>query len=148
MYVLKTHVPEEEPPSSILKDERDAYKKHVDDANETAYLTLATINYELQKQHENMAVFNMIEHLKILYQEQDRHAGLKVSKAPFLGKLAEGALACPHVLKVTEYVENLERLGFPLGKELVVDLILQSLLERLNQFFLNFNMNDMDKSLP
>ncbi|KAI5435338.1 hypothetical protein KIW84_021951 [Lathyrus oleraceus] len=32
------------------------------------------------------------------------------------------------------YVENLESLGFPLGKELVTDLILQSLLDRFSQF--------------
>ena len=53
--------------------------------------------------------------------------GLKFSKALFQGKLAEGASVGPHVLKMIGYVENLERLGFPLGKELVTDLILQSL---------------------
>ncbi|KAI5420820.1 hypothetical protein KIW84_044592 [Lathyrus oleraceus] len=50
LYVLETPVPEEEPPSSAPKAERDAYKKHVDDANETACLMLATMNSELQKQ--------------------------------------------------------------------------------------------------
>ncbi|KAI5435228.1 hypothetical protein KIW84_021878 [Lathyrus oleraceus] len=44
LYVLETPVPQEEPPSSALKAERDAYKKHVDDANETACLMLATMN--------------------------------------------------------------------------------------------------------
>jgi hypothetical protein len=46
------------------------------------------------------------------------------------------------------YVENLERLGFPLEKELATDLILQSLPDGFSQFVLNFNMNNMDKSLP
>ncbi|KAI5438025.1 hypothetical protein KIW84_023949 [Lathyrus oleraceus] len=55
LYVLETPVPEEEPPSSAPKAERDAYKKHVDDANETSCLMLATMNSELQKQHENMS---------------------------------------------------------------------------------------------
>jgi len=145
---LETPVPEEEPPSSAPKAERDAYKKHVDDANETACLMLATMNSELQKQHENMAAFDMIEHLKMLYQEQARHERFEVSKALFQGKLAEGAPVGPHVLKMIGYVENLERLGFPLGKELATDLILQSLPDRFSQFVLNFNMNDMDKSLP
>ncbi|KAI5438284.1 hypothetical protein KIW84_024140 [Lathyrus oleraceus] len=44
LYVLETPVPEEEPSSSAPKAERDAYKKHVDDANETACLMLATMN--------------------------------------------------------------------------------------------------------
>ena len=79
LYVLETPVPEEEPPSSAPKAERDAYKKHVDDANETACLMLATMNSELQKQHENMSAFDMIEHLKLLYQEQARHERFEVS---------------------------------------------------------------------
>ena len=90
----------------------------------------------------------MIEHLKMLYQEQARHERFEVSKALFQSKLAEGAPVSPHVLKMIGYVENLERLGFPLGKELATDLILQSLPDRFCQFVLNFNMNDMDKSLP
>ncbi|KAI5431046.1 hypothetical protein KIW84_035266 [Lathyrus oleraceus] len=49
LYVLEKPVPEEEPSSSAPKAERDAYKKHVDDANETACLMLATMNSELQK---------------------------------------------------------------------------------------------------
>ncbi|KAI5438121.1 hypothetical protein KIW84_024023 [Lathyrus oleraceus] len=40
LYVLEKPVSEEEPPSSAPKAERDAYKKHVDDANETACLML------------------------------------------------------------------------------------------------------------
>ncbi|KAI5401166.1 hypothetical protein KIW84_065856 [Lathyrus oleraceus] len=95
LYVLEKPVPEEEPPSSAPKAERDAYKKHVDDANEIACLMLATMNSELQKQHENMAAFDMIEHLKMFYQEQARHERFEVSKTLFQGKLAEGALSQP-----------------------------------------------------
>ncbi|KAI5433022.1 hypothetical protein KIW84_020354 [Lathyrus oleraceus] len=73
----------QEPPSSAPKAKRDAYKKHVDDVNETACLMLATMNSELQKQHDNMAAFDMIEHLKMLYQEQARHKRFEVSKALF-----------------------------------------------------------------
>ncbi|KAI5426663.1 hypothetical protein KIW84_032190 [Lathyrus oleraceus] len=47
LYVLEKPVPEEEPPSSAPKAERDSYEKHVDDANETACLMLATMNSEL-----------------------------------------------------------------------------------------------------
>ncbi|MCI82712.1 putative retrotransposon protein, partial [Trifolium medium] len=54
-------IPKEEPPSSAHKAERDAYKKHVDDALEVGCLMLETMNSELQKQHENMDAFDMIE---------------------------------------------------------------------------------------
>jgi hypothetical protein len=94
-----------------------------------------------------MAAFDMIGHLKMLYQEQARHERFEVSKTLFQGKLAEGGLVGPHVLKMIGYVKNLERLGFPLGKELATDLILQSFPDSFSQFVLNFNMNYMDKSL-
>ncbi|PNX85475.1 copia protein (gag-int-pol protein), partial [Trifolium pratense] len=109
---------------------------------------LATMTAELQKQHENMAAFDMIEHLKTLYQEQARHERFDVSKALFQTKLSEGNPVGPHVLKMIGYVENLERLGLPLERELAIDLILQSLPESFSQFVMNFLMNDMDKSLP
>ncbi|KAI5446084.1 hypothetical protein KIW84_014069 [Lathyrus oleraceus] len=44
LYVLEKPVREEQPPSFAPKAERDAYKKHVNDANETACLMLATMN--------------------------------------------------------------------------------------------------------
>ncbi|KAK8948838.1 hypothetical protein KSP39_PZI006032 [Platanthera zijinensis] len=53
-----------------------------------------------------------------------------------------------HVLKMIEYIENLERLGFPLGQELATNLILQSLSDSYEQFVLNYNMNEIDKILP
>ena len=148
LYVWETRVHKEETPSYALKAERYAYKKHVDDANETACLMLATMNSELQKQHENMEVFDMIGHMKMLYQEHARNVRFQVLTDLFNNKLVEGTLVGPHVFKMIGYVENLERLGFPLGKELATDLILQLLPERFSQFVLNFNMNDMNKSLP
>lgn len=45
---------EYEPSSSSPNTERDAYKKHVNNANETACLTMTTMNSEFQKQHEKM----------------------------------------------------------------------------------------------
>lgn len=40
--------------------ENDAYKKHQDDALDVSWLMLATMNYELQKQHRNMDAYDMI----------------------------------------------------------------------------------------
>ncbi|MCI86330.1 putative retrotransposon protein, partial [Trifolium medium] len=59
LYVLEEPIPEEETSSSAHKAERDAYKKHVEDALEVGCLMLATMNSELQKQHENMDAFDM-----------------------------------------------------------------------------------------
>jgi len=103
---------------------------------------------ELPKQHEGMIAFDMIGHLKTLYEEQARHERFDVSKALFSTNLSEGSSVGPHVLKMIGYVESLARLGLPLERELVVDLILQSLPEIFGQFVQNFLMNEMDVTLP
>ncbi|KAG8491022.1 hypothetical protein CXB51_014154 [Gossypium anomalum] len=68
--------------------------------------------------------------------------------ALFQCKLAEGSPIGPHVLKMICYIESLSKLGFPLGQELATDVILQSLPDSYSQFVLNFNMNEIDKTLP
>ena len=84
------------------------------------------MNYELQKQHEDIEVFDMIEHLKMLYQEQAKCKRFVVSKVLFQIKLLEGSYVGTHVLKMIENVENLEQLGLPLESELDIDFVLQS----------------------
>ena len=52
-----------------------------------------------------------------------------------------------HVLKMKGYIDHLERLGFPISPELATDLILNSLLDSYDQFVINYNMNNMEKSI-
>ena len=81
-YVLEKPILEPPTVNSVRAD-KNAYKKHQDDALDIRCLMLATMNSELQKQHENMNAFDMIVHLKRLYQEQARHERFDVSKALF-----------------------------------------------------------------
>ncbi|OMO88410.1 hypothetical protein COLO4_20274 [Corchorus olitorius] len=77
---------------------------------------LATMTPDLQKHHEEMDVFDMIEYLKQLYQGQARQERFDVSKALFGCKMAKRNSVGTYVLKMIGYVESLERLGFPLGQ--------------------------------
>ena len=54
--------------ANALQAEKDAYKKHQDDALDVESHMLATMNFELQKQHENMNAYDMVVHLKKLNQ--------------------------------------------------------------------------------
>ncbi|KAK8610011.1 hypothetical protein V6N13_026555 [Hibiscus sabdariffa] len=60
----------------------------------------------------------------------------------------QGTPVGAHVMKMMGYVQMLEKLGFPLKNELAIDLILQSLPGSFKQFVLNFNMNEINKTLP
>ncbi|KAL8127555.1 hypothetical protein AgCh_014458 [Apium graveolens] len=48
------------------------YQKHIDDDTDVQCLMLATMSAELQKQHENMNSYDMIEHLKRMFEGQAR----------------------------------------------------------------------------
>ena len=111
-------------------------------------LMLATMNSELQKQHEAMDAFDMIEHLKLLFQGQARQERFETSRSLFYCKMAEGSPVGPHVLMMIGNIERLERLGFPLGLELATDLILHSLPDSFSQFVMHYNMSDVAKTLP
>ena len=45
------------------------------------------------------------------------------------------------------YNDHLERLGFPISLELATDLILNSLSDSYDQFVMNYNMSNMEKSI-
>ncbi|KAK8661526.1 hypothetical protein V6N13_091125 [Hibiscus sabdariffa] len=62
--------------------------------------------------------------------------------------MSEGTPVGAHVIKMMGYIQTLEKLGFALNNELATDIILQSLSDNFKQFILNFNMNDIDKTLP
>ncbi|KAL6316150.1 hypothetical protein AAG906_015980 [Vitis piasezkii] len=97
---------------------------------------LASMSPELQRQHEDMEPPAIIEHLKKMYGGQSRTARYHVN-----------AQVGPHVLKMIDLIEQLEKLGCTLGKELSQDLILQSLPDSFSQFIVNFNMNKMSCDL-
>jgi len=121
LYALDEPIPEEPPAEA---PQRDAYNKNLNDSVEVSCILVATMTPKLQKHYEGMTAFDMIDHLTTLYEEQDRHERFDVSKALFSIKLSERSPVEPHVLKMIGYVENLARLGLPLERELVVDLIL------------------------
>ncbi|GMI67463.1 hypothetical protein HRI_000415600 [Hibiscus trionum] len=62
--------------------------------------------------------------------------------------MSEGSTVGAHVIKIMGYIQTLEKLGFPLKDELATDVILQSLPDSFNQFVLNFNMNEINKTPP
>ncbi|KAK8708347.1 hypothetical protein V6N13_059389 [Hibiscus sabdariffa] len=62
--------------------------------------------------------------------------------------MSEGSPVGAHFIKMMGYIQALEKLGFPLNIELAIDVVLQSLPYSFNQFVLNFNMNEINKTLP
>ncbi|KAK8593638.1 hypothetical protein V6N12_045714 [Hibiscus sabdariffa] len=146
-YVIEEPVPDE-PVANAPRADKDKFKKHMDDMVDVGCLMLATMNSELQKQHENMVAYEMIQNLKEIYEGQARQERYETSKALFQCKMIEGSPVRAHVIKMMGYIQTLEKLGFSLKDELATDLILQSLPDSFKPFVLNFNMNEINKTLP
>ena len=89
---------------------------------------LASMTNELQNQHEDMKTAKTIlTHLQELHGEQSRIAHFEVSKRVFYTKMHEGQSVHDHCLAMIKDIEQLEKLGMSMSKDLQVDLILQSL---------------------
>ena len=146
LYVLDEPL-SEEPAQNSPRAEKNAYEKHHNDSIDVACLMLATMSSELQKDLENMEAYDMIFSLKEMFQQQVRQERYETTKALHSCKMAEGASVSAHVLKMKGYIEHHDRLGFPLSQELAIDLILNSLPDSYGQFVMNYNMNEMDKSI-
>ncbi|KAK8593620.1 hypothetical protein V6N12_045697 [Hibiscus sabdariffa] len=146
-YVIEEPVPDE-PAANAPRADKDKFKKHMDDMVDVGCLMLATMNSELQKQHKNMVAYEMIQNLKEIYEGQPRQERYETSKALFQCKMIEGSPVGAHVIKMMGYIQTLEKLGFSLKDELATDLILQSLSDSFKPFVLNFNMNEINKTLP
>ncbi|KAK8506958.1 hypothetical protein V6N12_009269 [Hibiscus sabdariffa] len=152
MPSVPTYVIEEpitnDPGANASRADKDKFKKHMDDIADVGCLMLATMTLELQKQHEDMVAYEMIQNLKHIYEGQARQARYETSKALFQCKMSEESLVGAHVIKMMGYIQALEKLGFPLNIGLAIDVVLQSLSDSFNQFVLNFNMNEINKTLP
>src|SRR5207237_5924295 len=145
-YVLENPILPE-PAANAPCAERDAYKKHSDDAVDATCLMLAIMNSELQKQFENMMAFDIVVQLKNLFQAQAHVKRYEMTKALHECKMVEGASVSSHVIKMIGYIENLERLGFPYNQDLAIDIILRSLPPSYSSFIMNYNMNGLEKLL-
>ncbi|KAL4279048.1 hypothetical protein GQ457_03G017420 [Hibiscus cannabinus] len=95
-----------------------------------------------------MVAYEVIQNLKEIFEGQARQERYKTSKALFQCKMSEGSPVVAHVIKMMGYIQTLEKLGFALNDELPIDVVLQSLPDSFNQFVLNFNMNEINKTLP
>jgi hypothetical protein len=108
---------------------------------------LAIIFPDLQKQYEHVNAYTMIQGLRGMFENQAMAGKYNISKALFACKLAEGSPVSPHVIKMMDYNETLDKLGCELKDDLATDVILQSLPTSYKLFIMNFHMNGIEKTV-
>jgi hypothetical protein len=85
---------------------------------------LAAMAPDLQKYYEHVDASTMIQGLRRMFEKQARAERYNISKALFACKLAEGRSLSPHVIKMTTYLETLDKLGCELKDDLATDVTL------------------------
>ncbi|KAI3664935.1 hypothetical protein L6452_43548 [Arctium lappa] len=143
-YVLETpppNVPVKNAPTEVIT----AYDKYEDDYLIVGCLMLATMTPELLRDHENMTAWYMISSLKSMFQLQIKRKIFDTFKALSACKMTERSSVSAHILKMKGYFDQLTRLGFPLGQELEIDMVLNSLSKTDKQFIKDYNMKDKGK---
>ncbi|KAJ9553670.1 hypothetical protein OSB04_017715 [Centaurea solstitialis] len=85
----------------------------------------------------------MIRQLRDMFQTQARTERYDATKAFNECKMVKGTSLSDHVMKMKRHLDHLERLGHPLA----TDTILNSLSEDYRPFVVNYNMNNMEKTI-
>ncbi|KAJ9561945.1 hypothetical protein OSB04_007105 [Centaurea solstitialis] len=145
-YVLEEPLGEA-PPANAPAAARNAHKKHSDDLLDVACLMLATMSSDLQAGLINTNTYDMIRQLRDMFQTQARTERYDATKAFNECKMIKGTSVSDHVMKMKRHLDHLERLGHPVPLQLATDTILNSLSEDYRPFVVNYNMNNMEKSI-
>ncbi|KAJ9536511.1 hypothetical protein OSB04_un000305 [Centaurea solstitialis] len=145
-YVLEEPLGEA-PPTNAPAAARNAHKKHSDDLLDVACLMLATMSPDLQAGLINTNAYDMIRQLRDMFQTQARTERYDATKAFNECKMVKGTSVSDHVMKMKRHLDHLERLGHPVPLQLATDTILNSLSEDYRPFVVNYNMNNMEKTI-
>ncbi|GJT11098.1 retrotransposon protein, putative, ty1-copia subclass [Tanacetum coccineum] len=115
--------------------------------NEVACLMLGSMTPELHRQFENYSPYEMLQELKSMFEKQAGVERFDLIQTFHACKQEEGKPVGAYVLKMKEYVEQLESLSYVLPQDLSVGLILNGLTSDFAGFVINYNMHNMGKTI-
>nr|GEY48694.1 zinc finger, CCHC-type [Tanacetum cinerariifolium] len=143
--ILDAHVAppgQQVPPQDIA-----AHAAWVKGQKKVVVLMLLTMDLEIQRNLAHLGAYDMLQELKAMYSKQAKLELLQTVREFHTCKQEEGQSISSYVLNMKGYIENLERLGQPVGQNLAVSLILVSLNKDFDSFVQNYNMHGMGKTV-
>ncbi|GJX59860.1 putative RNA-directed DNA polymerase, partial [Tanacetum coccineum] len=146
LHHLEEALPEA-PPATTTAAVHNAYTRRVAEQQEVACLMLVSMTPEIQKNLEDRPAFEILQELKTMFQQQAEQELFETVKAFHACKQDEGQSISTYVLKMKAYLDQMERLGYPMPLVLGVNLILTSLSKDYDQFMQNYNMHGMGKTI-
>jgi hypothetical protein len=101
----------------------------------------------LQKRFKKMSAFEIITYLKAVFAPQVRAERYEAFELLFYSRMDKHSYVSEHVVKISSYVQRLNALECKVLDKLAIDRVLQSLAPSYKGFVLNYNMQEMTKSL-
>ncbi|GJV16770.1 hypothetical protein Tco_1362093 [Tanacetum coccineum] len=149
-YYLEHHIPVAPvapPGQQIPPEDLAAHAAWVKGQKKVDVLMLLTMDLDIQRNLAHLGAYDMLQELKAMFSKQAEQELLQTVREFHTCKQEEGQSVSSHVLKMKGYIDNLERLGQPVGQNLAVSLILVSLNKDFTSFVQNFNMHGMGKTV-
>ncbi|GJW09163.1 retrotransposon protein, putative, ty1-copia subclass [Tanacetum coccineum] len=115
--------------------------------NEVACLILGSMTAELHRHFENSSPYDMIKKLKVMFEKQAGVERFDLIQTFHACKQEEGKPVVAYVIQMKGYVDQLERLGYVLPRDLIVGLILKGLTKDFSGLVRNYNMHNMGKTV-
>ena len=101
----------------------------------------------LQKRFECHEAYEMFQELKLIFQANAWVERYEVSNKFFSCKMKENSSISEHILKMSWHYNHLTQLGVDLLVDCVIDRVLQSLSPSYKGFVMNYNMQEMKKTI-
>jgi hypothetical protein len=135
------------PKEGTSNHEKVGHQTKVDDASFVQIGMLYAQESDLQKRFEKMSAFEIITNLKAIFAPRARAEMSKASKLLFSSRMDEHNSVSEHIVKMSGYIQCLNALECQIPDELAIDRVLHSLPHSYKDFFLNYNMQGMTKSV-
>ncbi|GJX77116.1 zinc finger, CCHC-type containing protein [Tanacetum coccineum] len=119
--------PVAQPGQQIPPEDLAAHAAWVKGQKEVAVLMLLTMDLDIQRNLAHLGAYDMLQELKAMFSKQAEQELLQTVREFHTCKQEEGQSVSTHVLKMKGYIDNLERLGQPVGQNLAGGLHEESL---------------------
>jgi gag-polypeptide of LTR copia-type len=145
-HILTQLIPKK-PHDKASQADKDKYTKFVDDELDVSCLMVATMSPELQKRFETHGAYEVMDTLKNMFQEKAQTEMYNVTKSLMRCTMRENESISAHMLKMTSYIEQLQKLSCKWDEQLMRNIVLGSLSSRFSQFIMNYNMIGLKRGL-
>ena len=142
---LTTSVPDA-PASNASANVRNSYYEFLRESGSIKNVLIFAMAPALQRRMLHLTAYQIFVKLTEMFSQNPRVLQFEAAVRFFEEKLQGGQPVGPHVSRLLEHMETLERLGHPIPDSIAVDRILHSLHDGFNHFKVNFNLHQMKKT--